>query len=426
MPSPLTSFLPAVLLASPLLLSAAQPPTPSAPMPSAIALACTQSEAISYSTDLALANTSAESAATNADRGELDLIMPGTSAVFQQGYLSGEAAADNAAPNFQGYIVQPIAISSQALVTSEREWLALDTLLPIDSQENCSIKEEPLEVLQSPPEPAVNPAADADDSLPSDIPNLGVPPAPPIAPMPSPSGEPTAPTFTVPPSSATDSSATDSSATDGLPADSLSIPARPTSPPAADPALDPSNYTPTTAAPSPFDGNVVTTLESLPDGSYRYLAGSFEYGNYTNEQLIANGGSVFLLTKLGNEVTGSLYPQLYAAAICVTGTVSGDTVTGAAYPASVSAMTEEETDSPETDSPETSAPEASAENTEVEESFRSYEETPLQVRQRRTIAGQPYYMGALLDLSEFSRINAGSSLAPTSCETPTTDTKPSE
>jgi len=399
-----------VLLASPLLLSAAQPPTPSA-----IALACPQSEAISYSTDLALANASAESAAINADRGELDLIMPGTSAVFQRGYLSGEAAADNAAPNFQGYIVQPIAISSQALVTSEREWLALDTLLPIDSQENCSIKEEPLEVMQPSPEPAVNPAADAADSLPSDIPNLGAPPAPPtvppIAPMPASSGESMAPTFAVPPGSATDSSATD-----GLPADSLAIPARPMSPPAANPALDPSNYTPTTVAPSPFQGNVVTTLESLPDGSYRYLAGSFEYGSYTNEQLIANGGSVFLLTKLGNEVTGSLYPQLDAAAICITGTVSGDTVTGAAYPVSVSEMTAEETN----------AVEVPAENTEVGESFRSYEETPLQVRQRRTTAGQPYYVGASLDLSEFSRINAGSSLAPTRCETPTTNVQPSE
>ncbi len=405
MPSPLNSVFPTVLLASPLLLAAAQPPTSSA-----IALACTQSESAPYSTELDSADVG--TGASN----ELALTMPGTPAVSQQAYLFGEASADNPTLDLQSHIVQPIATSSRALVTSNREWLVLDVALPIDSQDDCSVKEEPVESSQSPLEPAVTPAVDATDSLPSDIPNLGAPPAAPVSPTPASSSEPMAPTFAVPPDSSADTLPTDNSPANNLPADSLAIPARPTPPPTADPNLDPSNHTPTTAAPSPFEGNVVTTLESLPDGSYRYLAGSFEYGYYTNEQLIANGGSVFLLTKTGNEVTGSLYPRLDATAICVTGIVSGDTVTGAAYVTSVSEMTEGES----------TALNAPTENAEVGESFRSYEKTPLQVRQSRTVAGQTYYTGALLDLSEFSRINAGSSLAPTNCESPTTLTQSSD
>ena len=166
------------------------------------------------------------------------------------------------------------------------------------------------------------------------------------------------------------------------------------------PTLDPGNFTPTDDAPTPFDGSVVPTLESLPDGSYRYLAGDFEYGSYTNEQLAANGGAVFLLTKAGNKVTGSLSDTFGAPGICVTGTLSGNTITGAAYP-----NTTDETNTPEA----------------VGESFVSYGSGGLQVRLPQTVGDRTYYPSALLDLTNFSRINAGTALAPTDCVVPTTD-----
>ena len=123
----------------------------------------------------------------------------------------------------------------------------------------------------------------------------------------------------------------------------------------------------------------------------------------------------------------------------MTGTVSGDTVSGAAYPheATVS-TTDSEADSGVTDTEPTNsevteseiidAETVDAETTDAEnkesareigDTFEPYGSGALQIRQSRIVDGQIYYEEAMLDLSNFSRINAGSSLSPTECDRPT-------
>ncbi|MEM9092104.1 MAG: hypothetical protein AAGC93_25635 [Cyanobacteria bacterium P01_F01_bin.53] len=163
-----------------------------------------------------------------------------------------------------------------------------------------------------------------------------------------------------------------------------------------DPSVNPTNVTPAAGSPTPFDGSVVVTLESLPDGNYRYIAGESEQTVYTNEELLARGGSLFLLSKEGDTVTGDLMPRFGLPGICVTGTVSGDTVTGAAYPYDT------------TDTLQDSA-------REIGETYEPHASGALQIRRTRTDNRGLYYAGALMDVSNFTLINAGSSLPPTSC-----------
>jgi hypothetical protein len=142
---------------------------------------------------------------------------------------------------------------------------------------------------------------------------------------------------------------------------------------------------------------VIPTLESLPDGNYRYLAGEVEARAYSDEEVRSHGGSVFILKKQGNTVTGNLLPRLGLPGICVTGTVSGDIITGAAYPYDT------------TDSLQDSA-------RDLGETFEPYGSGALQIRRTtRPAEGGLYYAGAVLDLAGFSRINAGSTRPPEGC-----------
>ncbi|MEL6469701.1 MAG: hypothetical protein AAFQ74_08240 [Cyanobacteria bacterium J06623_4] len=300
-------------------------------------------------------------------------------------------------------IVHPVGSSQQALVTTEGEWLAFDAGQPsslFSSQSGCRLKEEP--TTEAPFAPTEEPA----DTLPNLDPAVSPPPAtPPSPPVPQPEAEQTPP----PPSSSTNTNPTTGN----------TIPTRPVAPPLGDPSIDPNNFTPETEAPTPFDGIVIPPLSALPDGSYRYLAGNYEFGNYTDEQLIANGGAIFLLTKRGNQVVGELRPRLDRPGICVTGTVSGNTITGSAYPQQPQQQIETEATTAAV--PADDAAEANGEKDAAGETSQPYAIGGLQIRQPRTIAGQTYYAEALLDLSEFSRINAGFALAPTSCEIPSAE-----
>ncbi|MEL6602642.1 MAG: hypothetical protein AAFP20_05380 [Cyanobacteria bacterium J06614_10] len=301
-------------------------------------------------------------------------------------------------------IVHPVGSSQQALVTAEGEWLAFDAGQPtslFSSQSGCRLKEEP--TTEAPSAPTEEPA----DPLPNLDPAVSPPPAaPPSPPVPQPEAE------QIP----TPAPAPASPSTNAEPATDNTIPTRPVAPPPSDPGIDPNNFTPETEAPTPFDGIVIPPLSALPDGSYRYLAGNYEFGNYTDEQLIANGGAIFLLTKRGNQVVGELRPRLDQPGVCVTGTVSGNTITGSAYPQQPS---EGEATTAAVPADETAV--TNGEKDAAGETSQPYAIGGLQIRQPRTVAGQTYYAEALLDLSEFSRINAGFALAPTSCEIPSAE-----
>lgn len=169
-------------------------------------------------------------------------------------------------------------------------------------------------------------------------------------------------------------------------------------------AKDPSIYMGPEAEPTPFDGIVIKTLSELPDGNYRYISGAAEERTYSNAELQQRGGSVFVLKKAGDSVTGDLLPKIGLPGICVSGTVEGNVITGAAYPYAAA------------DSLQDSAQ-------PIGEDYEPYSSGALKVRQTRTEGDRLYYAGALLDLSAFTPINAGSSLPPTSCQTDRTGDK---
>ena len=172
--------------------------------------------------------------------------------------------------------------------------------------------------------------------------------------------------------------------------------------PAIDPAAlltatDPSTYMGPENNPTPFDGTVIKTLSDLPDGNYRYISGVAEERAYSNEELQQRGGSVFVLRKVGETVVGNLLPRIGLPGICVTGVVNGDMITGAAYPYDT------------TDSLQDSA-------RQIGENYEPHGSGALQIRRTRTDGNRLYYAGALLDLTDFTPINAGSSLPPASCQ----------
>lgn len=68
-------------------------------------------------------------------------------------------------------------------------------------------------------------------------------------------------------------------------------------------------------------------ISSLPDGNYRYWTGSSSNAIVSNEDLLANGGVLFLFSKRGNNVTG-LFGYVDGEAICVQGQANDNTVTG--------------------------------------------------------------------------------------------------
>ena len=226
-------------------------------------------------------------------------------------------AATNERNSYFGYIVQPISTSQGASVTSEQEWQAVeDAALTPDStgiQDHCANKEEPSadtteEATDIPAGelPDLSPEAETQPVPPSDLPSAD------SESEGESEGESESELEPVEPD-VSESEANEPAAREPAPSvqeQPSPLIERPTAPPPSDPGRDPSNFTPEDPAPTPFDGIVEPTLESLPDGSYRYLSGNYEYGVYTEEQLIANGGSVFLLTKKGNQNTGNILHRM--------------------------------------------------------------------------------------------------------------------
>ena len=133
------------------------------------------------------------------------------------------------------------------------------------------------------------------------------------------------------------------------------------------------------------------TIASLADGNYRYVSGSADERIYSDQELLSRGGVLFVFRKTGDGLIGA-YSYIDGESICVTGRVSGNTVTGQAYPVDGVAR-------------------------DLAEEFSFWgPATFLQVRRTQGDEGQRYYGSAILELNDFSKINAGSSLPPSSCQ----------
>ncbi len=90
---------------------------------------------------------------------------------------------------------------------------------------------------------------------------------------------------------------------------------------------------PTAPAPSPSSSTqpVAPTLAALPNGNYRMASAEFTNNIVSDEELLAKGGYLFTFRKFGNKVTGNFGHIDHERGACVTGTVSGNTITGEAY-----------------------------------------------------------------------------------------------
>jgi len=353
----------------------------------------------------------------------------------------------------QRLIAHPIVTSLQALVTSEQEWnsflaqavdaargywrenpnyslqfateaaeqarcMALNGELSDElAKENAGLKGFAKETPQG---DVIVPPSEIADDLPIVEPAAGgAPPAERVEPT-SVEAEPTEaePTEAEPANLEAESAAESvlpveaAAPTPTLPSGSTLVPAPPFVDAIAAPNTDPNNYIPSSQSPTPFDGTMPDSLQALPDGSYRYISGRYENRAYSDDVLRASGRSIFLLTKTGNGVVGRLMPQLGEPGVCVDGTLSGNTILGTAYT--------------ETAAEAVTATEAV--NKEAAESTGEYValgETGLQVRAGVTLGEQTLYSDALLNLDDFSRINAGSAIAPTAClSIPTMPTEP--
>jgi hypothetical protein len=141
------------------------------------------------------------------------------------------------------------------------------------------------------------------------------------------------------------------------------------------------------ATPSTF----YDTIAGLADGNYRYVSGSADKRVYSDQELLSRGGVLFIFRKSEDEIIGS-YNYIDGESICITGRVSGNTVSGKAYPFDGVAR-------------------------DLGEEFQFWgPATFLRVRRTRGQAGDRYYDSATLELNDFSQINAGSALPPSTCE----------
>ena len=75
--------------------------------------------------------------------------------------------------------------------------------------------------------------------------------------------------------------------------------------------------------------SVEPTIAELPNGNYRFASGTLERVVVSDEELAAAGGEVFLFRKFGETVTGEMqFLDETGGVFCISGQVEGDTVTG--------------------------------------------------------------------------------------------------
>jgi hypothetical protein len=151
------------------------------------------------------------------------------------------------------------------------------------------------------------------------------------------------------------------------------------------PAAKPVATSPTT---SPESKPV--SIAQLPDGNYRFWNGTATKAILSNDELIKLGGALALIHKKGNQVTAGFAYIDSDVTACVTGVVSGNKVTGQAFP-------------------------DSGATTKTMEFINVGPAKFLMVRNPKPIGGKNGYSEAILDLTGFSRINLGDRAPRKSC-----------
>jgi hypothetical protein len=133
------------------------------------------------------------------------------------------------------------------------------------------------------------------------------------------------------------------------------------------------------------------SISALPDGNYRYWTGRSSNAVVTDEELLRNGGILFVFRKKGNQVVGN-YALVDNVGICLSGQVNDNTFTGIAVE------------------------QGDREVLSGGDTFLPWDASRL-LRIRRGVAteNRVQYNGAIADLRSFSRINAGTREPPVRC-----------
>ncbi|MEL7067237.1 MAG: hypothetical protein AAGN15_01130 [Cyanobacteria bacterium J06581_3] len=123
------------------------------------------------------------------------------------------------------------------------------------------------------------------------------------------------------------------------------------------------------------------TFDNLPDGNYRVTSTDLPFRVVTAQELLESEGTVFLFKKIGDTVSGDFFYPETDASVCIEGTLSGDTVRGRGR----------------LEGTEGTVPDSDALSVDD------------------IIDGQ-FLSAVVLDLSNFSRINAGTVLPRRNCD----------
>lgn len=225
---------------------------------------------------------------------------------------------------------------------------------PEETLEETPEAEPPIEDPEAEPEetPATDPVEDPDETPAAE---------PDVIPEDEPADPPTAPVDETP---------------EEAPEETTPVPETvPETPPTDIPEAPPEEVTPPATPEAESDA---LNLSALPNGNYRVVSADLPFETITDERLLETGGALFLFRKFGDEVTGVYSFIDSEGGSCIAGTLEGNTVTG--------------------------------------ESF-AYSENPREgtFLTLGTPVGEGRYEGSVLDLSSFSRINAGTRLPVESC-----------
>ncbi len=158
------------------------------------------------------------------------------------------------------------------------------------------------------------------------------------------------------------------------------------SPPFADVSQLPQPATPPTAPPA-----ASLMIGDLPDGNYRVASATYPFRVVSDQELVENGGALFLFRKRGDSITGNFSYIDSEVGACITGTLAArNAILGRASIADKTGVVT---------------------NAETGVTFLG----PADYLQLGETVTGDRYESSILTLEGFSRINAGAVLPPESC-----------
>jgi hypothetical protein len=149
-----------------------------------------------------------------------------------------------------------------------------------------------------------------------------------------------------------------------------------------------------TVVPRPPTAPSRPPISELPDGNYRFWSGIPTVTQISDEELLKQGGIVFLFRKTGDRILGALSQIDAEAGVCIEGVVNGNTVSGFAT-----------SFTPRKD-------------VYTGDEFKTWgvPDGSLQVRRGEVVADNLVkYTSSLLNLATYNRINVGQVQPPKQC-----------